>query len=630
MYAGYDAVEDYELDIYGLGSESGSESDDNIENELYQQIHYAQEGQTSQDQSQDQDHVRTEYTFSESTTKTEKDCKDLALKTTQNKETKDREDSIVASKTAPKKRILETISLITSDSDSVTCIADFPAKKVKLDSPQEDKSKTDGMKINTTSSKKRKTVEVTENQSEEETDDMSVIWLSDSSNESEPEWTLIDTLDNTDDKDLLTNLVGVRSQRESQEHDTETGTPSNEVWNISSEDLVNDIQNSEGRSRPIRPRRYYASKSSIRCFNCGNNGHMSSNCPNPKKADICYLCAEKGHRGTRCPKQVCWQCREIGHPRRFCWQKGSVRCTRCQRDGHLTKDCPDRWRQFHATTNANMIKSILLPTNKRVFCYNCAKKGHFGHECVKNRMEKQLVPTIPFVIKYDAWRDIENRFDQLRKHMNLEKNQERDRRRNTHIMFQDDVEEEETYRKKRKKSDSEFYKKDKKRSKYDKKSQLKTEKVKNKEKKKNRDTPTPKKNKKKKNKNNYELQNYSDNDDGTYKKSYRKKGRQKNNFHDNKFKHNQMSKEKFTAPHKITVHVKNNFYNKKHHSNVSYEDDYFPRSKISKVNNSHGWRKGHEKEEYQKSKAKKMKKWKGGNDTKVFVSKRGFHKSGYY
>jgi hypothetical protein len=32
----------------------------------------------------------------------------------------------------------------------------------------------------------------------------------------------------------------------------------------------------------------------LRCFNCGKNGHMSKLCPDPQRATTCYLCGKVG------------------------------------------------------------------------------------------------------------------------------------------------------------------------------------------------------------------------------------------------------------------------------------------------------------------------------------------------
>lgn len=50
-------------------------------------------------------------------------------------------------------------------------------------------------------------------------------------------------------------------------------------------------------------------KKSKGCFNCGEEGHFSGDCPNPKKErndfkkpNECFICGQEGHRKYNCPK----------------------------------------------------------------------------------------------------------------------------------------------------------------------------------------------------------------------------------------------------------------------------------------------------------------------------------------
>ncbi|XP_070537543.1 zinc finger CCHC domain-containing protein 7-like [Ptychodera flava] len=213
-----------------------------------------------------------------------------------------------------------------------------------------------------------------------------------------------------DDDGLQTNLVGAAITSKSVQDDASSAheASSGRQWNIDPADVVNNVQNSEGRRRiSFETKRYYTSKSSIRCFNCGNNGHLSRNCSSPRKVTVCFLCAGQGHTERKCPKQICEGCKKTGHPLRYCrersWKTAHAVCKRCEVKGHNSEECPDIWRQFHATTEPGMIRR--LTTKKKmgkIYCYNCAKMGHLGHECTGHRMHKSI-PATPFICRYDNW-----------------------------------------------------------------------------------------------------------------------------------------------------------------------------------------------------------------------------------
>lgn len=58
-----------------------------------------------------------------------------------------------------------------------------------------------------------------------------------------------------------------------------------------------------------------------------------------------------------------------------------------------------------------------------VYCYNCAQKGHYGHECTERRMFSQTFPTSPFIYYYDDKHEIQQRNRRIkRKVKEIQKN----------------------------------------------------------------------------------------------------------------------------------------------------------------------------------------------------------------
>ncbi|XP_037619985.1 zinc finger CCHC domain-containing protein 7 [Sebastes umbrosus] len=188
-------------------------------------------------------------------------------------------------------------------------------------------------------------------------------------------------------------------------------------WLVSSRDKEARIYNRDKGARitPQRvPHRYYTDKT-VQCRNCNKTGHLSKNCPEPKKLSSCFLCGTPGHLSSDCPYKHCNNCGMPGHLYNSCSERAywHQRCERCSMRGHLFDACPEIWRQYHLTTKTGTPNTVKQRREDRgrtpAYCYNCSRKGHFGHACNRQRMFNGTYPSTPFINHYDTRKEITNR-----------------------------------------------------------------------------------------------------------------------------------------------------------------------------------------------------------------------------
>ncbi|XP_010535774.1 PREDICTED: protein AIR1 [Tarenaya hassleriana] len=134
------------------------------------------------------------------------------------------------------------------------------------------------------------------------------------------------------------------------------------------------------------------------CFNCGEQGHMTINCPSlTKRKKPCFVCGSLEHGVKQCAKaQDCYICKQSGHRAKDCPEKyksvskNTNICLRCGYSGHDLFSC--KYEYSHddlKDIQCYVCKAFghlccVDPSNSptwAVSCYRCGQLGHTGLAC---------------------------------------------------------------------------------------------------------------------------------------------------------------------------------------------------------------------------------------------------------
>ncbi|XP_047544835.1 uncharacterized protein LOC125077081 [Vanessa atalanta] len=120
------------------------------------------------------------------------------------------------------------------------------------------------------------------------------------------------------------------------------------------------------------------------CFMCGSAGHFEPRCPRK----ICVNCGSPNHSYfTMC---------------RNCCNWGSIKCAECGQNGHPSSHCPDIWRRYHNTINLDspLVENRQLKAYHQMFCSGCTRSGHLIHTCRVTLPFSGLPINSPYVAVY--------------------------------------------------------------------------------------------------------------------------------------------------------------------------------------------------------------------------------------
>ncbi|CAL8333221.1 unnamed protein product [Lota lota] len=421
MFCNYQDREELEDDLYGEEEDSdGSEVNSEVEFHLYSQLHYASDtrlvnGEDLEDEEKEEskksvsaDPEQSKPLHSKDRLQERQAQKQDLLKVDNHKKGKTNAKSLKSSATLEEVIVIDSGTDIVHSEDDHEGVCSLKGQRSKI-FPLRSSTPAQQTREKRTRSPSLDSVVLVNSGSESEKSESE----SDANSDILETWMILGQGKEVEDHSISLNLEG--------QSNNSTGLYCDEAenghWLVSSKDRVARIYNQD-KNKVVRPlarrdsNRYYHDKN-VTCRNCNKNGHLSKTCPSPMKVTSCMLCGTPGHTGSYCPNRHCNNCGLPGHLYEACNEKAYwfKKCHRCGMTGHFFDVCPEIWRQYHITTRKGPPQSSQEkdPGRTPAYCFNCSRKGHFGHACTQRRMFNGTYPSTPFINYYDTYGDIKQR-----------------------------------------------------------------------------------------------------------------------------------------------------------------------------------------------------------------------------
>lgn len=416
MYNDEDDLAAYEDELYREESSSDEGVDSEVEAFLYSQVHYSQNLSDDEvDESKKDDAAAAEKTENAQTNSV-KEKSVIVISDSDEVRASDssaviilseslEEDSVCSSKI--KRKALSAVR--RPEMESTPKVS--PGGKKKSSALRGAKSPSCGKNYKDGIVQEVVVIRGSSDEGDEGVEEEEVFLTSDSDQSDVENWMVLGGPREDGDTSIQLNLEGCRSAPDKGDD--------GEEWLIGERDA--EARNTKYNPLRRSSLRYYTDDKNVICRNCNQRGHLSKNCPQPRKLPACCLCGKRGHLQYTCPTPYCANCFMAGHFYQDCserpyWQK---KCHRCGMIGHYADGCPEIWRQYHLTVVRGPLKKSSSACNPKniVYCYNCGRKGHCGYECIQRRMYSTVHPSCELVFTYDQNHDIWKRNERAKQKM---------------------------------------------------------------------------------------------------------------------------------------------------------------------------------------------------------------------